>query len=133
MDGPIAPVAVAAAATAAVAVAFANTMTRSAGPAGWAGSEERWVGWAGSGVGWAGGAKKTAGTASVLVPVASVTRRPASLIAVTCSRHPSSSVTWWPASNSAAPNRQPIAPAPATVIFMQSSPAPYPAPGQPRA
>ena len=122
MDGPIAPAAVAAAATAAVAVALANTITRSAGPSTprteWAGLGEGGAGWA---AGWAGREKVQRAPRSVRVPAASVTRRPASLIAVTCSRHPSSSVTWWPASNSAAPNRQPIAPAPATVIFMHFS------------
>ena len=93
--GPIAPAA--AAATAAVCVALANTITRSAGS-----------GAAGNGA---------AGTRTIREPVSSEIRSPASLIADTCSRHPSSSSTSCPASNSAPPNRHPIAPAPANLTL----------------
>ena len=88
----------AAAATAAVPVALANTMTRSAGTP--------------------GAGNSMAGTGTTLVPDSSVTRSPPSLIAATCAAHPSSSVTSWPDSKSAAPYRQPIAPDPAMTIFM---------------
>ena len=95
VDGPIAPAA--AAATEAVAVAFVNTMTRSAGPA--------------------AAGNSAAGTRTAREPASSDIRSPPALIAATCSGHPSSSTTSWPAENSAPPNRHPIAPDPAMVIF----------------
>ncbi|HEY6787237.1 MAG TPA: hypothetical protein VI365_07975 [Trebonia sp.] len=91
-----------AAATEAVAVAFANTISRSAGSS--------------------TAGNRAARTRTVRVPASSVTRRPPALIASTCARQPSSSSTSCPDA-SAAPNRHPIAPAPAIVIFMSGWPS----------